>query len=118
MTMHRHLILNLDRTIKVVSIEEGDTEAFRKVTGDWCDFTTIYKDRYYIMSIAVDDNGLNKNLPVNALASGLRGVFVLQSHPLVGPAVLCAANAFGESVDVPQDWIDLVNAIRKVVRSA
>lgn len=117
----RHVVLNLDNSIKIIDIKgeaEGLQDMYDIIGDPWVDFTIIYKDTYNIMSICVDDNGLHKNLKVNGLATGLRGIFRLQDTPLVGPAILCAADGIGESVDVPESWIDLVQNIRRVTRSA
>jgi len=111
------MVLNLDMSIRMIDLADQDVEILQDIVGGHFDVTTLIRTPKLIMCIAVNDTGLLQKLPLNRLASSLRGIFVMQDTPLVGPAVLLAADEEGVGIPLPNDWIDLVQAIRKVVIS-
>lgn len=111
----RHLLLNLDMTIKVMDVKEGDLSTLHAHINKNLESITIYRNDQFLISMWIDEDGQMKRLLPNSLASSIRGVFKLQTRPLLGPAILWAADPAGDTIDLPQKWIDLVQAIRKVL---
>ena len=112
--MARVLVLNTDMSSEMRDIRDND---LHKIVDGFIEVVTLVKGSRlaHIIGIAVDDEGLRKQLPVNRLATSIRGMFHLPVEtPLVGTAVLFANSRF-DSVDLPQVWIDLVQALKAVV---
>ena len=113
----RCMVLELDLSVRLVDLADQDVERLQEIVGGHFDITGLIRTPKIYVGIAVNDTGLLEKLPLNRLASSLRGMFMMQDTPLVGPAVVLAADAEGVGIPLPQEWIDLVQAIRKVVVS-
>ena len=115
--MSRAVKLNLDRTYEVFDLKPYPH--LNEVIGDYFDIAFLngpisLHPKHVTVGIAIDDNGLNKKLDINCLATSLRGVFLWNTeYPLVGPAVVVGSNAEGEDVDVPDWTIRLVEVIKE-----
>jgi len=119
--MTRAIKLNLDRTFEV--FELGDYPHLREVLGAhfdimWLNGPFRTHPNQVTVGIAVDDEGLLKDLQMNRLACSLYGVFGMTDTPIVGTAVVIAGDTFGDDVDVP-DWaVELVTTIKKCTDTA
>jgi hypothetical protein len=118
-TKRRCMVLELDMSIRMIDLADQDVEELQEIVGGHFDVTSLIRTPKLYVGIAVNDTGLlqTPQLPLNRLASSLRGVFQMQDTPLVGPAVLLAADAEGVGIPLPQEWIDMVQAIRRVAIS-
>ena len=115
--IRRGIVIRVDDSTDLVDLGDDNSTIAHDIIGDYFDvtmLTTHFDPGKYSLGIAVDDRGLLKDLPPNILATRLRGCFVMQKTPLVGTAIVIAANGHGEGIDIPEDVIQLVDAIRKV----
>jgi hypothetical protein len=112
--MTRAIKLDLDGTFEVFDL--GAYPHLKEVIGAYFDVVWVNgpiasHPKQITVGIAVDDEGLLKQLKVNKLACSLYGIFVMAESPLVGTAVVIASDYEGETVDVP-DWVvQLVSTI-------
>lgn len=115
--MTKGLLMPLDAETQLVDLGADDGVVAHEIIGDYFDVTmlTMHHDPHKIsLGIIVDDRGLIKELPINVLATRVRGMFKMQDTPLVGPAILIASNWEGEGVDLPESVIALVKAMEHV----
>jgi hypothetical protein len=110
----RVLVLNTDMSIEVRGANDKELQ---KIVGGYVEIVTLSMGSplAHYVGIAVNDNGRIDDLETNRLATSLCSMFCMgQDTRLVGPAVLLANDPF-DAIDLPQQWIDLVQALKAVV---
>jgi hypothetical protein len=119
----RAIKLNLDATYEVFELgpypdlnrQINPDEAAEPFALSFLNGPTRLHPKHVTVGLAVDKDGITKRLPINALASSLRGVFTLHTQPVVGTVVVVGSTWRGKATSVP-DWvIDLVREIKRSV---
>lgn len=93
----RMLLVPVDGPTQVVDVGEGFEGIREALGGGWIERVRVAGD----WSLAVDEDGIAKGLPVNPRASILHGT-PRHGHPVYGPALL------GREADSMDgiDWVD------------
>lgn len=111
--------VSINYEVRIMEVPGADElKAIQELVGGWFEGTTLqmaFSPHEVGVTFFVNETGLLDNLPINQLAT-LTAAAIGDIHPhgLRGPAVLIANNGEGESIDLPQEWINLVEAIRAI----
>ena len=112
--------LRVGHPVEIVDSGDHDLIFLKEYVGDWMDHVIVTKEMIgfppipHYLTIWCDDHGIMKNLPVNRLATSFRGVFLLTDMPLVGDCII-SWDSENTTLDVPQKFINLAEAIEKAV---
>lgn len=90
------------------NIDINDCQSWARLCdAEWLDILNIHArpGEHFRATIGVDDMGLYKGLRLNRRAS------ILTRRALVGNAIVFGVDPGGETVDIPQDVIDWVEAL-------